>query len=188
MKRIMKRNQKSERLRMWGFLWLVAAGCSMADAPSSAPPPEFNVAKYYIPVAAQKMHYEYSVASNAPFHPASGTLAMDMHGIADTFQGIPVYSCEWTYANYGSPAEWFYALDSNHAINLGIEPTPDGYTDHWVDLQAPLKDSAIWNFTSQGEHITATITKYGASAQVEGTTYNDVLMVQYVGDSGTTGT
>jgi len=165
------------------------AGCSsMVDAPSSATAPENDVRNYYIQMATPKVIYNYTVASTAPFHPASGTLAMSMSGIEDTKNGTPIYACLWSYKNYGTPTDWFYSVSDKAAINLGLEDSSGQYTDNWVDLQSPLAQDKSWTFTSHGEQITATIVKYGATAQVEGQTYDNVLMVNYVGVNGTNGT
>ncbi len=75
---------------------------------------------------------------------------MNMEGLNDTIDNVPVYSCLWTYQNYGNPTQWFYGLTDTQAINFGFESSPDNYTDHWVDLQAPIHDSASWTFTSWG--------------------------------------
>jgi hypothetical protein len=163
-------------------------GCSMTDAPQASLAPEQDVRNYYTLVASPGMHYNYAVTSTAPFHPASGTLGMNMQGLADTIGTMPLYSCLWTYQDYGTPTQWFYGLTAQQAVNFGTESSPDKYTDTWVDLQAPLQDSAHWTFTSWGEQITAKIMQYGASATVQGNNYSDVLMVQYTGDSATTGT
>ncbi|MFI5201744.1 MAG: hypothetical protein ACHQNE_05115 [Candidatus Kapaibacterium sp.] len=167
---------------------LAASGCSsIADNPST-PAPELNVGNYYLHLATANCEYDYTVTSTAPYHPASGQLAMSMLGNTDTFQKMPVYACLWTYSNYGTTQQWFYALCDTQAMALGLEPTPEQYTDAWVDLHAPLEKNATWSFVSQGEPITAKVTAYGVSAQVEGKTYDDVVMVQYTGASGTTGT
>jgi hypothetical protein len=196
-------NQKSKNMKRGkislGLLFLASPlavvismaffGCSsVVDTPQTVQP-EQDVRNYYILVVTPGTHYNYAVTSlNAPNHPASGTLGMNMQGLSDTIGNVPLYSCLWTYQNYGTPTQWFYGLTDKQAINFGYETSPDNYSDSWVDLQSPLQDSASWTFSSWGETITATVVKFGASAQVEGITYNDVVMVQYVGDSGTTGT
>ena len=167
---------------------ILLAGCSLTDAPPASLAPEQNVRNYYILVAAPGMHYDYAITSDSSFLPASVMLGMDMQGVDDTVSNIPVYSCLWTYQNYGTPTEWNYGLTDSVAINFGVEISSGNYSDSWVDLQAPLEDSATWTFMSQGEKISATVVKYGVSAQVEEKTYSDVIMVQYTGAKGTTGT
>ncbi len=171
-------------------VWLAASGCSpMVDSTPSAPPPEHDVGNYYLHLAQTNVEYDYTVTSNAPYHPASGGLTMSMHGNTDTFEKMPVYACLWTYSNnFGTPQQWFYALCDTQAMTLGLEPTPDAYSDSWIDLKAPLEKNATWSVTSQGEKITANVTMYGGTAQVEGKTYDSVVMVQYTGVKGTTGT
>lgn len=171
-------------------LGFAASGCSsIADNPST-PAPEPDVRNYYIHLATTNCEYNYTVTSlNAPYHPASGGLTMSMQGNTDTFKTMPVYACLWSYSNnYGTPQLWYYALCDTQAVALGLEPSPDNYTDSWVDLKAPLQKNATWSFISQGEHITANVTMYGGTAQVEGKTYDSVVMVQYTGVKGTTGT
>lgn len=169
-------------------LFLVLAGCSMVDTPAPTPTQELDVRNYYIQLATPRLEYNYTVTSNAPFHPPVGQLTMDMQGVEDTVNGIPVYSCLWSYGTYyGAPTAWYYGLNDSQAINLGIESAGQ-LTDHWVDLQAPLSKDKSWSFTSQGESITASILKYGATAQVNGQSYSDVIMVNYSGANGTSGT
>jgi hypothetical protein len=170
-------------------LGLSASGCSqIVDTPSTRSP-EPDVRNYYIRLAIPKMEYNYAVTSTSSYYPASATLAMDMQGCVDTFQNIPVYSCLWTYSNnFSTPERWFYSLSATQATELGLEPTQDHYTDSWVELKAPLKLNATWSFMSQGEQITATVKSYGGSAHLEGKTYDDVVMVEYMGSNGTTGT
>lgn len=164
------------------------AGCSPVTAPS-APSPELDVTHYYLPISTKGMHYEYAVSATAPYVPSSGTLSMDMQGPVDTTPGnSALLGCLWSYKNYGTPTMWFYQLSKQQAVNYGIELSHDQYSDSWVDLQAPLSDTAHWTFTSEGEQIGAQITKYGATATINGKSYNDVLMVQFTGVSGTTGT
>lgn len=170
-------------------LGLAASGCSsIADNPST-PAPEPDVRNYYIHLATTNCEYNYTVTSNAPYHPASGDLTMSMQGNTDTFHTMPVYACLWSYSNTNyTPQQWYYALCDTQAVALGLEPSADNYTDSWVDLKAPLQKNAMWSFMSQGEQITANVTMYGGSAQVEGKTYDSVVMVQYTGAKGTTGT
>lgn len=177
-----------------GFLLLALlspafiAGCSMVDQPSTTPPPETDVRNYYTAVAATGVHYQYAITASAPYYPSQGTLSMDMQGANGTQNSMPVYACLWSYQNWGTPAVWYYGLNQQQAVDFGVELKPGMYADSWVDLQAPLHDTAMWNFTSQGEHITAVVTKYGVSAEVNGKNYDNVLMVQFTGDAGTTGT
>ena len=173
-------------------LALAAAGCSqVVDTPPTTPP-EANVANYYLHLGTTNAEYDYTVTSNAPYHPASGELVMSMQGTTDSFGGMPVYACLWSYANFGAPQLWYYCLADTEAAGMGLETTPDDYTDSWVDLKAdstkPLEQGATWSFVSQGEQITATVKQYGATAQVEGKTYSNVIMVQYAGVKGTTAT
>ncbi len=170
------------------FVSVSMFGCSMTDAPQTPLAPERDVRNYYTLVASPGAYYDYAVTSTAPYHPPSGALGMNMQGLADTIGTMPLYSCLWTYQNYGTPTTWYYGLTDKQAINFGTESWAGNYTDSWVDLQSPLQDSATWSFTSQGEQITAKITQYGASAQVGVKTYDDVLMVQFTGAGGTTGT
>ncbi|SRR5581483_298238 len=172
-------------------VWL--AGCSSIYDPATTPKPETDVRNYYLPLSTPKMEYDYTVVSTAPYHPASGNLTMNMLGNTDTVQNMPVYSCLWTYSNhFGTPEQWFYGLCDSEAVAMGLEPTQDHYTDFWVDLKAnsasPLQVNATWSFISQGEEITAKVTAYGTSAQVEGKDYQDVMMVTYTGVAGTAGT
>ncbi|HEX5316620.1 MAG TPA: hypothetical protein VFX22_08215 [Candidatus Kapabacteria bacterium] len=171
------------------ILGIAASGCSsIADNPST-PAPEPDVRNYYLHLATTNCEYNYTVTSNAPYHPASGGLTMSMQGNTDTFQNMPIYACLWSYSNTNyTPQRWYYALCDTQAVALGLEPSADNYTDSWVDLKAPLQKNATWSFTSQGEQITANVTMYGGTAQVEGKTYDDVVMVQYTGVKGTTGT
>jgi hypothetical protein len=167
------------------------AGCSMVDTPSATPSPELDVRNYYMQLATPKVVYNYAVSSlYSQYVPPSGTLTMNMKGIDDTMpNGAFVYGCLWTYQNFGTPAEWFYSLSDSQAINVGVEDSQGNYTDNWVDLQAPLANNSSWTFVSHGEKITAMIAQYGVAAQVEGQTYNDVVMVNYTGGpDSTTGT
>ena len=181
-------------LRKMGFsipftLFFAFAGCSIVDPAPTTTSPELDVRNYYLQLTSSNVEYNYAVTSTVPiYYPASGSLAMDMHGLADTVNSMPVYSCLWTYQNFGTPTLWYYGLTDKQAINFGVESWPGNYADSWVDLQSPLQDSASWTFTSHNEPITATVVKYGASAQVNGKTYSDVVMVQYAGTKGTTGT
>lgn len=169
-------------------LCMALAGCSIVDSSPSTTPPELDVRNYYIQLAAPNAKYNYAVTSSeAPFYPASGALTMRMQGPWDSLDNMPLYACLWTYQNYGTPTQWYYGLTDKQAITFGTETSPDNYSDSWVDLQSPLDDTAHWAFKSQSDSITATVVKYGATAQVEGTTYNNVLMVQYTGAT-TTGT
>jgi hypothetical protein len=164
-------------------------GCSsLIDTPSGPTPPELDVRNFYIQLATSNVVYNYTVTSNAPFHPASDTLAMKMGGVSDTVNNLPLFLCVWTYKNFGSPTNWYYGLSDKQAVNFGIENSPNNYADSWVDLQSPLALDSSWKFTSHGEQITAKIVQYGATAQVNGQTYDDVAMVDYSGDSATTGT
>jgi hypothetical protein len=165
------------------------AGCSVVDSSPTTTAPELDVRNYYIQLAAPNAQYNYAVTSSeAPFYPASGTLNMKMQGLWDSLDNMPLYACLWTYQNYGTPTQWYYGLTANQAVTFGTETSPDHYSDSWVELQSPLDDTAHWTFTSQGELITATVMQYGATAQVLGATYNNVIMVQYTGASGTVGT
>jgi hypothetical protein len=172
------------------FAALVAfAGCSVVDSSPTATPPELDVRTYYIQLATPNAQYNYAVTSSeAPFYPPSGALTMSMQGLWDSLDNMPLYACLWTYQHYGTPTQWYYGLTENQAITFGTETSPGNYSDSWVDLQSPLDDTAHWTFTSQGERIAASVVQYGATAQIEGTTYNNVLMVQYTGANGTTGT
>jgi hypothetical protein len=173
-------------LTMFGALLL--AGCSITDTPQASLAPEQDVRNYYILVDSQGLHYDYAVTSNGSSLPASVSLGMDMQGVSDTLNTMPLYACLWTYQNYGTPITWYYGLTQKQAINYSFETAPGVYWDSWVDLQAPLDDTAHWTFESQGEQISAKVLQYGATAQVNGKSYNNVLMVQYTGVAGTTGT
>ncbi len=165
-------------------LCVALAGCSVIDSPPGTPAPELDVRNYYLQLTNSNAQYHYADSSTASSHPKSDTLSMNMQGQSDSINNTPLYSCLWTYNNWGTPTLWHYGLTDKQAINYGIETSPDTYTDSWVDLQSPLKDSATWTFTSWGETITATVVKYGASAEVNGKTYSDVIMVQYTGTNG----
>ncbi len=169
-------------------VWLAISGCSSIVDNPSTPAPERDVRNYYLHLATPNIEYDYSVTSTALYHPASDSLAMKMKGSVDTFQNMPVYACLWTYSNYGAPEQWFYSLCDTQATELGLESMQGQYTDSWVDLKAPLEQNATWSFVSQGEKITAAVKSYGSTAQVEGKTYDDVVMVEYTGTNGTTGT
>ncbi len=164
------------------------SSCSVDTAPQNSPPPEPDVRQYYIQLAAPRMEYQYAVSSvGSAYHPGNGQLTMDMKGQEDNVNGTPVYGCMWSYNNFGTPTMWYYSLNDKQAIDLGIEFS-GMYNDHWVDLQSPLSKGANWTFQSKGETVTANVLQYGVSAQVEGQSYSDVIMVQYTGGSGTTGT
>jgi hypothetical protein len=139
-------------------------------------------------LATKNIQYQYAVASTVEYYPATDTLAMNMQGLCDSANYVPLFSCLWTYRNYGQPTLWYYGLSDKQAINFGERTSGSTYADSWVDLQSPLQDSASWTFTSMWESITATVVQYGVSAQVEGKNYSDVAMVQYTGSNGTTGT
>src|SRR6185436_3923565 len=128
--------------------------------------------------------YRFTEVAEALYHPKNGELIMSMRGMTSEYHaGKQLYGCLWSYTGYGTPTMWYYTLDKDQAVDLGVEYNGN-YTDSWVDLQAPLKEGASWTFTSMGETITATITKFGATAKVRGTTYDDVLMVDYTGSNG----
>jgi hypothetical protein len=169
-------------------LCVALAGCSVIDSPPSTPSPELDVRNYYLQLTTTNTEYHYAVTAANPSYPKSDTLSMNMQGQNDSINNTPLYSCLWTYNNWGTPTLWHYGLTDKQAINYGIETSPDNYSDSWVDLQSPLKDSASWTFTSWGETITAIVVKYGASAEVNGKTYSDVVMVQYTGSNGGKGT
>ncbi|MDP4200690.1 MAG: hypothetical protein Q8922_08690 [Bacteroidota bacterium] len=189
---------QSDRVRMSvltgivGMLTMLGAfsGCSqIADPNPQAPKAEQNVKNYYILLEAPNMVYHYNFASRDPYLPASDMLTMDMKGSDQntTYQSMPVWTCLWSYATAGQPRPWFYALSDTEAVGLGIEMYGQ-YTDSWVELKAPLSSGATWTFTSQGESVTATVAKYGVSATVNGKSYDDVVVVDYKGAAGTTGT
>ncbi len=198
---MIKMIKNSNRYRMYlGFSFVAAAwmffasltftGCSsLTDAPPQTKQAEQDVRNYFILLNSKGAHYDYVVTSTSSFYPASDTLGMDMQGVGDTLNYVPIYSCLWTYKNFDTPTLWYYGLTDKKAISYGMEDGLNTYTDSWVDLQAPLDDTAHWTFTSWGEQITASVVKYGATAQVNGKTYSDVVMVQYTGaNGGTTGT
>jgi hypothetical protein len=174
-------------------LFTILAGCSsMVDTAPTTPAPETDVRNYYIQMASPNV-YNYSVTDSvlqiySQYVPPKGTLTMNMQGEDTMINGDTVYGCLWTYQNFGAPTEWFYLVSASQTINLGVEDSQGNYTDNWVDLQAPLAQNKSWKFISHGENITATIAQYGVTAQVKGQTYNDVVMVNYSGDSSTTGT
>ncbi|HEY3874742.1 MAG TPA: hypothetical protein VGM92_04660 [Candidatus Kapabacteria bacterium] len=172
------------------FTSIALSSCSsITDPATQTPGTEMDVRNYYLPLQNKGPEYNYSVTSNSQYVPATGALTMEMQGPIDTVNNNIMYGCLWSYPNFGQPSMWFYRLSSAQAINCGVESSPENYSDSWVDLQAPLEDTAHWTFTSQGEQITAKVTKYGATAQVNGKTYDNVLMVQYTGTgaNGTTG-
>ncbi len=199
---MMVRNTTTKSIPRWGpfaaalvpvALALIASGCSSVVDPNTSTPPESNVRNYYLPLATTNTEYDYTVNSTAPYHPASGALAMTMQGCSDTDDGVAVYACLWTYGNnYGAPAQWYYCLCDTEAAEMGMESSPEQYSDSWIDLKAnaatPLELNATWSFLSQGEQITAKVTQYGSTAKVEGKTYTNVMMVAYTGANGTTGT
>lgn len=167
------------------------SGCSQIvdPAPNAAKSPEVNVKNYYILLESPKMEYRYDLATQNAYQPLADVLIMDMQGAdsGDTYSSIPVWSCNWSYAAAGAGRPWFYALCDTEAVALGVEQSGH-YTDSWVDLKAPLSNGASWSFTSQEESVTATVTKFGVSAAVNGHTYDDVVVVDYKGAAGTTGT
>src|ERR1035437_5479163 len=112
-------------------LFIVLAGCSMVDTAPAGTSPELDVRNYYIQLASPNVEYDYTVASTAPDHPTSGTLAMNMKGIFDSVNGTPVYGCLWNYGTYGTPTNWYYSLSNLQAINLGTETSNWQYTDTW---------------------------------------------------------
>jgi hypothetical protein len=164
-----------------------AAGCSMDTQPTQAPPSQ-DVREYYLPLEKPNVKYNFTVQSNAKYYPADGQLVMDMQGASasDMYDNKPVYICNWSYPGFSSAQAWYYAVDKDEAVGLGIELN-NTYTDTWVDLKAPLDLNKSWTFTSEGETVTATVENYGATAKVRGVTYNDVMMVHYKGDKGTDG-
>ena len=185
--------RRIRNLAVLPILIAIASGCSQVVDNPTTPAPEYNVANYYLHLGTVNAEYDYTVTSNAPYHPASGQLAMSMQGTTDSFNGMPVYACLWKYGNnFGTPELWYYCLSDTEAAEMGLETSPEKYTDSWIDLKAnsasPLQQNATWSFVSQGEQITATVKQYGATAQVEGKTYDSVIMVQYTGANGTTGT
>jgi hypothetical protein len=165
----------------------VATGCSMSTSPDT-PSTANDVRPYYVKLATPNVQYRYTENAVAEYHPAvPSELTMDMQGVSkDAYNGKQLYTCMWSYSNYGTPTPWYYTLDQDQAVDLGVEEfgKPGEYNDYWVDLQAPLKEGNSWTFVSMGEKITATITKFGATAKVQGTTYNDVMMVEYNGANG----
>lgn len=167
---------------------IALAGCSIVDPSPTSTPTELDVRNYYLQLTNSNVTYQYADSATNPSYPKADTLYMNMQGQSDSINHTPLYSCLWSYNNWGTPTVWHYGLTDSQAINYGIETSPDIYTDSWVDLQSPLHDSASWTFTSWSETITATVVRYGVSAQVNGTMYNDVIMVQYTGSAGTNGT
>jgi hypothetical protein len=168
-------------------LFFALSGCSIVDPAPTTMSPELDVRNYYLQLANSNVEYQYTDTSTAASYPKSDTLSMNMQGQNDSINNMLLYSCLWTYHNWGTPTVWHYGLSDKQAINYGIELSPDNYTDSWVDLQSPLDDTAHWTFKSWGEQITATVVKYDATAQVNGKTYDHVIMVQYTGpDSNST--
>ncbi len=181
-------------LGVWAVVMLAGvsllSGCSqIVDPKPDARAPEANVKNYYILLESSKMEYRYDLATQNAFQPLADVLIMDMQGAdpTDTYNSIPVWYCNWSYAAAGAGRPWFYALCDTEAVALGIEQNGN-YTDSWIELKAPLSNGASWSFTSQGESVTATVTKYGVSAAVNGHTYDDVVVVDYKGAAGTAGT
>jgi hypothetical protein len=135
------------------------------------------------------MQYRYTLGSQNAYLPASDVLVMDMQGMVtdDSLGRTPIYSCNWSYQTAAGGAPWFYAMDESQAVALGVEYNSK-YTDSWVELKTPLAQDKSWTFVSKGETVKATVAKYGSSAQVSGNTYDDVVVVNYQGTNGTTGT
>jgi len=159
-----------------------ATGCSMDTAPDI--PAASDVRPYYVKLATPNIQYRFTEVATAEYHPQSGELVMNMQGLSSrVYDNKPVYTCMWSYPGFADATPWYYTLDEHQAVDLGVDF--NGYTDSWVDLQAPLQQDATWTFVSMGETITAKITKFGATAKVRGVTYTDVLMVQYTGNNGT---
>jgi hypothetical protein len=184
-----------ERFRgFWGVLALIGGGllggCSQLTDPSTpVKTAESSVVPYYMNLQTKGAQYQYVLKSQNAFLPLSDTLHMDMQGKdVSTVNGLPVYWCNWSYAvTPGQPVGWFYALTDSEAVALGTEWN-GVYTDSWVDLKAPLRDTASWSFTSQGEQITASIKQFKVSVSLNGKAFDNVIVVGYVGSAGTHGT
>ena len=191
------KNRNSEARRLRGAVLALVAGlgfagglasCSQIVDSDNQPKTENNVKQFYYKIEDSGAQYHYALTSKNAYLPTSDVLVMNMQGkSSDKWNGMDVDVCNWAYEQTSGSTPWFYAMSADSIVALGVEYNGT-YTDHWVELKAPLKDSASWQFQSQGENITATITKYGVSAAVNGQTFNNVLVVQYKGEKGTVGT
>ena len=197
MKLTKNRNSEVTRGLHGAVLLVLAAGLGFAscsqivdsdDGPQTKAS-ETNVKNFYYKIEKKDAQYRYSLTSKNAYLPASDVLVMNMEGYEDyttPWHGMPVCQCDWAYEITPGSTPWYYAMSEDSIVALGVDY--NGYTDSWVELKAPLQQDAKWDFTSQGEMVHARIAKYGVSAAVAGKRFNDVMIVEYRGDSGTVGT
>jgi hypothetical protein len=149
---------------------------------------ETNVKNFYYKIEDKGAQYRYALSSQNAYLPSNDVLIMNMQGNDgyEKWHGMQVCVCDWAYEQDSSGEPWYYAMSQDSIVALGVDY--NGYTDSWVELKAPLKLNATWDFVSQKENIHATIEKYGVSATVGGKTFKDVIVVDFKGDKGTDGT
>jgi hypothetical protein len=174
-----------------GRLWLaalalapLAASCGMVDAPTASTTPVTDVKAYYTKLETPKMQYHYTTTyASAGAAATPNTLEMEMYGrAAYDHLGMPTYGCDWTFQS-GFTTKWYYALSQDSAVDLG----DTNFGEHWTDLKAPLTSNSSWTFTREsGEAVTAKVTSFGATVNVNGHEFSDVIAVSYTGNKGTT--
>jgi hypothetical protein len=162
---------------------LVYAGCSgLVDSAPSQPSAEHNVSAYYLQLDNTGNEYYYSVKQ-----PSADKLTMTMKGdyLGQGYNGVETYDCHWNFTQSNKQEEWYFAVDSAAAFDLGSDAPWTGMpwadTEIWVDLKAPLSANASWTFNYEGDPIIATVTAYGVTVTIGNQHYNDVVQVQYTG-------
>ena len=164
-------------------LGLSYSGCSgIVDTPSSVPT-ENDARMYYLKLDGSGNKYYYSIQQ-----PSADKLTMIMKGDyqSTTYDQAEAYDCQWVFRQSNQQEDWYFAVDSNAAFDLG-NSTFWSNTSVWVDLKAPLSGNASWSFNYHGDTVVASVKAYGASAKVGNKVYGDVVQVQYTGkcNSGT---
>jgi hypothetical protein len=160
----------------------VYAGCSgLIDSPPQSTT-EHDVRAYYLKLDNTGNQYYYSVQQ-----PSTDKLVMAMKGdyVGQGYDGVETYDCQWNFTQSNKQEEWYFAVDSAAAFDLGSDAPWSGMpwadTNVWVDLQAPLAANASWTFNYEGDSIIAKVTAYGVPVTLGNKQYNDVVQVQYTG-------
>jgi len=198
MKNTKNRNSEVKWSRRTAALLALAAGLGFAScgeivdsdgSQTTTQAPEANVKNFYYQIEHKDAEYRYALTSKNAYLPEADVLVMQMEGYEypQSWKGMPVCTCDWGYEKTSGQTPWYYYVSADSVVGLGVLLNGQ-YTDSWVELKAPLQKDASWKFTSDGELITAKITRYGVSATVGGKTFKDVLVVEYKGEKGTDGT
>lgn len=172
---------------MLGSSALGISGCALVDAPVE-PSPESTITPYYFHLT-EGHKYTYLV-DDEKFSDEPYLLSMEMDGLTpSTYDGKPVYQCDWLAATYGGGGSYYhgyYAMNAEGAYYMGGDSA--GSTPKWLDLVAPIEKGMKWTFPygQDSNEITAEIVKTGFTAALRDSTgkmvtYSDIIEVVYQG-------